>query len=301
MSHFLCGIISIPIAITTNFVDVINNDMVCKAVRFTNIFFLVVTGNTLFVIGIERYVAVFYPFRVPSRRLVRGFVAAAWIAGGLITLVPSATFSLQIRDIGPDTYTKLCMYGKTVPIYKTMFLGYTIMHYLIPSVILTFASLRILSFLQRRRKTTFPNARRVNSPRLYGTSTFVTLILTVVIPYILFITFSSLNMVLKINLNSTADFVVRRLSVLLAYSNAAVSPTVMLYTMPELKRDFLEFVRHNLGLFPTRRHSNAVVSFHVANECNNLPTLSGHIQQVDQEYVSASVNPYAIEIAEDAV
>lgn len=91
VSDLLCSIIFVPLTTTLNFLDIVNNDLVCKAVRFTNIFFPVVTINNLFVIGIERYMAVFHPYRVPTLRTVKKLVVGAWVVGAVITILPTIT------------------------------------------------------------------------------------------------------------------------------------------------------------------------------------------------------------------
>lgn len=234
-SDLLCAVVSLPLAISTNFVHIIDSDFICKAVRFCNIFFPVVTICNLFVIGVERYLAVFHPFQVPSLRQVKGLVVASWVMSVLFTIIPSLTYRLVRRDFD-EGFTFLCAQDKTVPIYRIMFLGFTVIIYVIPAMTLIVTSTRILLYMKKRRRTLPSQRSRFTYWRYYGTFTFVALIFTFVIPYFLFVLFSGLNIMLKLQLTLTSEYVLRRVSAVLAYSNSAISPTVLLYNMQDLRR-----------------------------------------------------------------
>ena len=285
ISDFLCAVVSVPLVISSNLFDIIDTDFKCKTVRFINIFFPVVTINNLFVIGIERYLAVFHPFRVPSHRIVKALVVCAWVLGGLITLIPAYTYRLQRLDIDADRYTVLCVYDKSTAINKAMFLGFTVFIYVLPAIILSFTNIRILLRLKSKK---LKNSVRCNSWRFYGTSVFVVLIFSFVIPYFLFVGFSGLNMLMKLRLSFDADYVIRRIGGVLAYSNSAISPTVMLLSMPDLKRMSRDYFRKYFS-----RKSNAVMdgsiignrNAHLVAPSTTLP-LAGVLAKE-----SSSINP----------
>lgn len=240
ISDLTCGLIMIPLAIVTNFVDVIDTDFKCRAVRFCNIFFPSVTIFNLFVIGIERYLAVFHPFKVPSLRGVRILVVAAWIMGGLFTIMPTVTYTAKKVNYGTDYYTLDCVNDNTKPINKILFIGFTVIIYVIPAIILLYTNIRILLELRKRKV----RSHRENARKYSETSAFVTLIFTFILPYLLFVGFSAVRIILKPQFSYTVEYTIRKINAVLAYSNSAISPTVIIVSMRDLRTGFKNLVRN---------------------------------------------------------
>lgn len=83
LSDVLCCLVSLPLFIAELFVDFIKSDTTCKVTRYFIMYFPIATCNYL-VIGIERYLAVFHSLRIPSSRMGKSLVVAAWFAAALI-------------------------------------------------------------------------------------------------------------------------------------------------------------------------------------------------------------------------
>lgn len=232
-SDLLCSIISLPLAIATNFLPIIDTDLKCKAVRFCNIFFPVVTINNLFVIGIERYLAVFHPFRVPTLRRIKSLVVGAWVFG-LTAVIPAVTYRLHRYQLDSTTFTTICSYDKTNQIYRIMFLSFNTFSYVVPAIILTATNMRILLYLNSRKRNVHSQLR-LKSWRFYGTFAFVALIFAFIVPYLLFVVFSLLSTAINLPLSFQNQYILKRTGAIMAYSNTAVSPTVLLLSMKDLR------------------------------------------------------------------
>ncbi|XP_031560177.1 melanopsin-like [Actinia tenebrosa] len=244
LSDFLCSLVNLPVFIAQLYSDIVQNEWGCRCVRYLNLFFAVVTLNNLLVIGIERYMALFYPFLLPSPKFSKNLVILAWIAGAVIVIVPIVTFKTEPIDLGVHEYTVICRYEKTVPVYRAMFIGFTVVNYVIPSIILTITNIQILIFLKSQKNASNSAEQIVaNSWRFNDTKMFVSLIFAFVIPYCLYVIYSGLNIALKINLSFTVDYVVRRVSGIIAYSIALVSPTIIFSSMPSLRNMLRNLLR----------------------------------------------------------
>jgi len=257
VSDLLCACISTPLTTTLNFLDIVNNDLVCKAVRFCNIFFPVVTINNLFLIGIERYLAVFHPYRVPTLRTVKYLVISAWVLGAMITFLPTVTYRVLKVDVEPGIYTTICIYDKTVAAYKIIMFVFSGIMYVVPALILTVTNTRILVYLRKRRierqNDQLHNNQQRHSWRFKGTITFVVLIFTFVIPYFLFVVFTAINIMLKLQMTFTTEYILQRMTMVFANSNSVVSPTVLLLTLPDLRRLLKSFLSNHFTCCRSRR------------------------------------------------
>lgn len=245
LSDFLCSLVNLPIFISQLYSDIVQNDWGCRCVRYLNLFFAVVTLNNLLVIGIERYMAIFYPLvLLPSPRFSKNLVVIAWLAGAIMVVVPVITFKTSPVDLGVHEYTVICVYEKTVPVYRAMFIGFTAVGYIIPSIVLTITNIQILIFLRSHKIAANSDQTTANSKRFNAdTKMFVSLIFAFIIPYFLYVVYSGLNIALKIKFSFTADYVIRRVSGIIAYSNALISPTIIFSSMPKHRNMLLNLLR----------------------------------------------------------
>jgi hypothetical protein len=113
----------------------------------------VATFNNLLAIEMEKYLSTFHPLAVPSGRTIGLLVAAVWILGGLVTLIPIATSSLQVRDIGHNSYTRMCLSNTVDPTSRALLIGFTTLTYITPGIILIFMNVHIFKFVRKRRRT----------------------------------------------------------------------------------------------------------------------------------------------------
>jgi len=271
VSDLSCACLSTPFIIVLHFLAILNRDLLCKMVRGFSLFFPIVTINNLFIIGIERYLAVFHPFRVPTVRTVKYLITGAWVLGVVIATIPASTFRLVQVDVEPGIYTNTCIHDKTVTAYKIIMFAFGVVVYVVPAIILSVTSTRILLYLKKRKRQR-QSERKGNASRFKGTITLVALIFTFILPYFLSYAFTVINMILNLQMTFTAQYVVRRAMVVLVNSNAAISPTVMLLTLPDLRKMLKSLVFDNLASLTTRRIY--VVNDSTSQNVNNIVVTS---------------------------
>jgi len=280
LSDVLCSVTSLPIYVTEILTNFINTDATCRASRYVMFYFPVVTIMNYLFIGIERYLGVYHPLKVPSELLCKRLIVVAWILGAIFSGLAVPSYGLVRYDMSDDKYTFVCKYHSSTVIDRIHFLGFTIFIYVIPSVILTTTSVLILKFLRRfpRRfispensptyhndngsSSTSANASRLNLPTISRrvvarqgtqfcqnsfvsssanasgykvTSMFVSLIFAFIIPYMLFIFYNSLAIILNLKVSFTVDYVIRMMAGVLVYANGAVVSTILFYNSSYLR------------------------------------------------------------------
>ncbi|XP_031550635.1 C-C chemokine receptor type 5-like [Actinia tenebrosa] len=233
-TDFLCAITIPAIFIGQLFTQMALKEWSCKLLRYLTIFFPTVTLANLMVIGVERYIAVFYPFFSITKGNAKKGIFIAWIFGGFVTLIPTATYKVIRQDLGADTYTLICKYDRRVLLYKSLIMGFTLIVYIIPSLVLVVTSIRIIRFLSQRKLFRKKNIR--TSWRLKKTSMFVKLIFSYVIPYFLYVIYVIIYMATDGELKHYDDFVIRRCSALLSFSNTVVNPIIFYSNMGGLRK-----------------------------------------------------------------
>jgi len=246
LSDILGALIGLPVFTAEMFIDYMQTDLICKIVRYGIIFFLVVTIMNYFVIGIERYLTVYYPFSVPSNRVCKRLVVAAWIVGGLFTMLPMPSYNLVRFDVGNNMYTHVCKYDNTDQSLRGFFLSFTVIVYIVPCIVLTVTSIRVLKFLRRMRRVapgTNPQITRTNVSTYKTTNMFISLIFAFIIPYIAFMFYSGTFMILKVKISFSQDYISRHLNVMVAYANGAIGATILFYQRPYLRRKLIEMFR----------------------------------------------------------
>jgi len=233
-SNIACATISLPLSIVTNFVDILDTDLKCQLVRFSFSFFLGLSVSNVSMITMERYLAIFHPFRVPSVRGVKISLVSAWLLAVPIAILPSVTCGLRKHEIGPNRYTMECKsnHSTSDPLHVAFQYGFALIVYIIPTVVLSFANIRILLYLKRSKLLT--SERRGLSWRFYGTSSFAVLTLTFVLPCaaVFVMTFFKPT-------SLTLDYLTRKSFALFMYSNTGIGPTILVLTLPGLRRLFL--------------------------------------------------------------
>lgn len=112
-SDVLCSILSLPVYSVEFYVDFIKTDLSCKITRYVSFFCPIVTIVNYFVIGIERYLGVYHPLRLPSQRVCKRLVVAAWCVGAAVVFIVLPSYNLVRYDIDSHTYTMVCKYDNS--------------------------------------------------------------------------------------------------------------------------------------------------------------------------------------------
>lgn len=246
LSDVLSSLISLPIFTSEMFVDFITSDMTCKFVRYNNIYFIIVTVMSYLVIGIERYLGVFYPLLIPRRKLWNGLVCASWFLGAVVMMIPMPSYNLVQFDLGNGFHTHTCKYDKSTRRKRAYFLAFTAIGYLIPCAILLVTSIRMIRFIRSQRRVA-PNIniqlQGLNIIRNKITKMFVFLIIAFIIPYIAYTLYSCVAVVFKLELSFTVDYIIRYVVTFFAFSNGAVGSSVMFYNSSYLRKKILKMFR----------------------------------------------------------
>lgn len=262
LSDVLCSAISFPSFVSEMFIDFVHYDWICKLNRFFGITFPVITILNLLTIGLERYFAIFHPFSFLSQRKAKKMVVGAWILGSLITVIPLPAYNLVRFDIDDNTYTLICKYDNSLPLYRRLFISFIAIVYIIPSCILIFVNLRILRYMRRSRRRVVPREGNQNSNpsvtrRFKATQMFISLIFAFIVPYLLFMFYSGVMMALELKLSFTTDYVARVVSAMLVYTNGAVSATIFFHKEKDLKKMLMSML-HDLFIAEDQSQGNSV-------------------------------------------
>ncbi|EDO43341.1 predicted protein [Nematostella vectensis] len=236
------SVLSLPLYNAIMLVDVVKNDYICKAVRAVNIAFPVITIQNLLVIALERYVAIFHPFFMPSIKTVKRLVLMAWAYGIVGSIIISATYNLIPVNIDNDKYTLVCLYDNSIPAYKFMFYGFVIFVYIIPSAILVFIVIRMTRYF-RKGRVSIENCNSADKLRLTGSRMFLDILIAFIIPYLLWFAYTIANFTFKPKLSFETEFILRYAIVTLAYANGAINPAIYVYHTKEL-REILRMIFH---------------------------------------------------------
>lgn len=250
LSDVLCAIISVPLFTSELFVDFITTDSICKGARYVMFFFPVVTIMNYLFIGIERYLKLFHPLKIPSQTVCKRLVVSAWFVGAVVVLLAMPPYVRVRYELGNNEYTYVCKYCNSVKMYRLFFVSFTVSCYIIPSIILTTTCLLILKFIRRQHRlvptTTYdakPNMNPVIAARYKVTSLFVSLIFAFIIPYMLFIVYNSVVVILKLQISYTLDYITRMVSGSLVYTNGAIGSTILFYNTTFLRKKMILLFR----------------------------------------------------------
>lgn len=274
-SGLLCGMINFPVSIISFSVDILQYHWVCKTARYFHALSPIIKLISFFVIGIERYFVVFYPFAVPSKRTVRKLVASAWFIGCLITLFIAAMFSSVTYNLSHDRYTVICVVDSTSQFNRVGLIFFSLVLYVIPIIVLTVINIRIFKALRKREKSS--NTSQVQKRRFKVTNMFVMLIFSFIIPYSACVFYSSLRPVYKPYLSYSTDKMLRHLCGLMAFSNAAIGPIVIIYSMPDLK--MMIKGKTTTRVFPAARSNVAVIYDANPSRCDQIKISMANLNQ----------------------
>lgn len=261
-SGLLTGMICFPLSIVSFSVDILKNLWVCRTARYFHAFFSIFKLIMFFIIGIERYVGVFHPFMVPSKRTVHKLLAIALLLSSLVPLFIASMFSAIAYNLSHDRYTIICAVDRSSEFNRVGLIILSLVLYYIPVTVLTVMNVRIFKALRRRRlsaKESVNTGSQVQKRSLKSTNMFVMLIFSFIIPYSACVLYSSLRPFYKPYLDYSTDKMLRHLCGLMTISNAAIGPIVIIYSMPDLKNMVKGFLQTRVR--PSKRYHSAVIAF----------------------------------------
>ncbi|XP_032237494.2 adenosine receptor A3 [Nematostella vectensis] len=199
------------------------NDWICRAVRFSQFAFPSITICNLVAVSVERYLGIFYPFRVPSDQAVRRSIIGAWMVEFAVTFFPSATYHLMPVKTSEQYYHILCRYNNNHPVFRAMLFCYAGIVFFIPCIGLFVVAIRITRHMQKR---TFCN---FDSLRFKGYKMFVSLVFAFVFPYMNFFLYTIVTMTVKPNFSFDVDFFLRYTGTTVAFANGLINPIIYFY------------------------------------------------------------------------
>jgi len=267
MSNVLTALITIPIFTLEMFSDFITTDIVCKIIRYNNLYYIVVTIMNYLVIGLERYLFVFHPLAIRRKIIWTSLLVSSWFLAAVITLVPMPSYNLVTFKLSKNTYTRTCKYDESTKTKRTFFMTFTLLAYVIPCTILLVTTCKILRFLKRQRQVPEPilqaiykkdtsetvNIRystsahsfhlRANIDRNKLTRMFVLSILACVIPYLAYIIYGVLAVIFNIQLSFENDYIVRYVTSLISFLNILVGSFIFFYNSRYLRRRVCRLVQ----------------------------------------------------------
>ena len=245
ISDVLSAAISLPAVCINISFDLFQQGWGCRIVRYLNMVFPTITMDSLLLISIERYCSTRQVPRTFQNSTVRKMVLTAWFVGFFFALIPAATFKGIRYDLNDTHYTVVCKYDNQYLSFRIMFLSYTILQYILPSILIIRISVSLFITVWKRTRgavdvqqdNVFTLARK--AARIHSMCIIITLMFAFVIPYILYVTYVIYNMVTKPRINFQTDYIIRYTSALIALSNSAINVIIYMVQM----KDFRSFLK----------------------------------------------------------
>ncbi|XP_032237862.2 beta-1 adrenergic receptor [Nematostella vectensis] len=303
-SSDILGALTTTVGIIEIYVPMTPNSWACHCVRYIMYFPAIITMMNIIVIGIERYFAIFRPFSLPSKKVVKRLVVAAWTAGAFMSIIPNISMRRKSFDIEDDKYTLLCTFDNSTPLGRISNLVFVVSVYYIPCIILSAICIKILRFLKRRKHTS-PSGEMPSGMatvrRYKGSYMLVSLIFAFITPYFFYMVFNTLMMILKPKMSYITNFTIGYVFGIATFANGAVNPIIYLTCMQEVReRVKLLFMRrermverNQKFLLATRMAGNSNSNIERASSTNQNtgPTLPYHTIVDESSPSSLQNNP----------
>lgn len=246
LSDMLSAMVSLPLTCIQIHVDLFQSTWPCKIVRFFNIAFPIVTINNLVVIGVEKYFSLRKVPRTLRAATVRNLILFAWVAGFVMTLFPSATFTGIRYDLNETHYTVICKYDREYLPFRIMFLSFTVLVYVLPSLFLVVVNISLIRTVWFKVRMTIsiqvdnPIRAKLRAAKVRGTLLLIAVTFAFVIPYFAYFGYVTYNMIAKPDIDFQTDFVTRYASGVLAFCSSAINFLIYVVQM----KDFRVFLRN---------------------------------------------------------
>ena len=245
LSDMFSAIVSLPLTCIQIYFDLFQTHWACKIVRYFNIVFPIITINNLVVIGTEKYLSLRRVPRTLKVSTVRKLIFLAWLVGFATTLVPAATFRAIRYDLNATHFTIICKYDKEYLPFRLMFLSFTTVVYVIPSIFLMVMNISLIRTVWVKVNVTIsiqvknPIKARLRTAKIRGTFLLITITFAFVIPYFGYLGYVTYNMIAKPNIDFQTDYIIRYASGVLAFSNSAINFATYVVQM----KDFRVFLK----------------------------------------------------------
>lgn len=245
LSDMFCTMVSLPLHCIQIHFDLFQNHWGCKIVRYLNIVFPVITINNLVVIGTEKYLSLRRVPRTLKVSTVRKLIFLAWLAGFAITLVPAATFTGIRYDLNATHFTVICKYDREYLPFRLMFLSFTVVVYVLPSIFLIVVNISLIRTVWVKVKMTIsiqvknPIKAKLRAAKIRGTFLLIAVTFAFVIPYFAYLGYVTYNMIAKPVIDFQTDYIIRHASGVLAFSNSAINFVIYVVQV----KDFRVFLR----------------------------------------------------------
>ena len=245
ISDVLSAAISLPAVCINMYFDLFQRGWGCRILRYLVLVFPAITTNNLLVISIERYCSTRQVPRTFQNSTVRKMVFITWIAEFFFAFIPTATFKGIRYDLNDTHYTVVCKFDNQYLPFRIMILSYTILQYILPSILIIRISVSLFITVRRRTRQAVDVQRdnaftlACKAARIRGMCMIITLMFAFVIPYIFYFTYVIYNMVTKPHINFQTDNIIRYTSTVIALSNSAINVIIYLVQI----KDFRSFLK----------------------------------------------------------
>ena len=241
LSDVLSSAVSLPLTCIQFFIDIFQDGWPCRIARYLNIVFPIITIHNLIVISIEKYFSLRRVPRSLSFSTVRKLIFLAWFLGFVTTLLPAATFRGIRYDLNDTHYTVICKYDKEYLPFRLMFLSFTVIEYVFPSIFLTVINISLIRTVWVCVKTRVsiqlndPIREKLRVAKIRGTFLLIAVTFAFVIPYFFYLGYVTYNMIAKPDIDFQTDYIIRYGSGVIAWSNSAINFAIYVVQMKDFR------------------------------------------------------------------
>ena len=245
LSDMFSAIVSLPLTCIQIYFDLFQAHWGCRIARYFNIVFPIITIYNLVVIGTEKYFSLRRVPRTLRVSTVRKLIFLAWLAGFAITLLPAATFRGIRYDLNATHFTVICKYDAEYLPFRLMFLSFTVVVYVLPSIFLIVVNISLIRTVWVKVKMTIsiqvknPIKAKLRAAKIRGTFLLIAITFAFVIPYFAYLGYVTYNMITKPEIDFRTDYIIRYASGVLAFSNSAINFAIYVVQM----KDFRVFLK----------------------------------------------------------
>ena len=248
VSDALCAVIAVPVISVELYFHVFQQSWGCKIARYVTTLFSSVTINNLMVLSIGKYFSTREVPRIFKYSTVKKQLCFAWLSACIYVLVPAATCKGIRYDLNDKHYTLNCKYDNQYLPFKAMFLTFVALQIGIPCIVILSITVCLILTVRSRMKKTIDilrdNAIKVmkRAAKRRATMMSITILLAFIIPYLLFVFQLMYRGIVKGPVQVftfETDFVIRYVSIILAYSNGVINVTIYILQM----RDFRHYLK----------------------------------------------------------
>lgn len=265
ISDIMASITSSLILSLQLFYDVRQNIWVCRIVRFPFFMLPMVTIYNLVVISVERYCAIFHPFRIPRTSKIKMAVIFAWVGGIICAACITSMVEIQRFNLTDHNWTFACLVNSTKGMWrKALFIFISLFQYYIPNLALLYITFSIRRFLNKRRLSSIQTELHYVSSwwigRFKGTTMFLKVFLAFSLPYLVFFGYNLIKSVSRTQLDYHSDYIVRYVSGFLALFNSSINPFIYSMNSPFFKIELRKMCQKICGFFKERPHKKGQVN-----------------------------------------